>query len=449
MTFAGVFVKERTMKKLAITAFVLGMLAMGFPAQPAQAEVSVRVSIGRFYNELAPHGRWVSCRYGRCWVPRRVSRRWQPYTNGRWVYTDYGWTWVSRDTWGGTPYHYGTWTYLRGYGWAWVPGTVWAPAWVTWSYSDRYVGWAPLPPSFACGESGYSGRPVVVSQSQYVFVPANRFVDTDVSPIWLPTTQNAAIFQQTRAVTSFGVSNGIVRNVGVPVAAIQGAAGGRIETRSISAANTAPEPVTVGGGGKGRRFAVVAPAREVSAAVAAGPREAVARPEVSSRAAKAPKVRGEAPPAQARSQAREAAPVEQRQPKGQRVREAPPGQPQAAPAEQRQPKAQKFREAPPGQPQAAPVEQRQPKAQKFREAPPGQPQAAPAEQRQPKAPKGQKDREAPPAQPQGQAPPPRAEAAPGAQPAPAAQAAPPKQEPAHEKPAKPEKDKKEKDKKDN
>jgi hypothetical protein len=72
------------MKKLVITAFILGTLAMGFPA-PAEAQVSVRVSIGGFYRELAPHGRWVSCRYGRCWVPRRVSSRWQPYSNGRWI----------------------------------------------------------------------------------------------------------------------------------------------------------------------------------------------------------------------------------------------------------------------------------------------------------------------------------------------------------------------------
>ena len=440
------------MKKLAITAFILGALVLGFPAPRAEAQVSVRVSIGGFYRELAPYGRWVSCRYGRCWVPRRVSRRWQPYSHGRWVYTDYGWTWVSRDAWGGTPYHYGTWVYLRGYGWSWVPGTVWAPAWVTWSYSDRYVGWAPLPPSFACGEGGYSGRPVVLSATQYVFVPTNRFVDTEVDSIWLPTTQNTTVFRETRPVTTFAVSDGAFRNVGVPVAAIQTAVGSRIEPRSISVANTAPQPVAAGGGGKGRRFAVVAPAREVNAAVAAGPRES-AGPAPSAKAEKAPKVR-EAPPAQARGQAREAAPVQQRQPKAQKSREAPPAQArEAAPMEQRQPKAPKHervREAPPAPArEAAPVEQRQPKAPKepkVREVPPGQPQrqapqAAPMEQHQPKPPKETKEpkgREAPPAQPQAAQP----------APAPPAQAAPPKAEPAKEKPAKPEKEKKEKDKKD-
>ena len=404
------------MKRLAITAFVLGALAMGFSAQPAQAEVRVSVSIGGFYDELAPYGRWVNCRYGRCWVPRRVARRWQPYTNGRWVYTEYGWTWVSRDPWGGSPYHYGTWVYLRGYGWSWVPGTVWAPAWVTWSYSDRYVGWAPLPPSFACGESGYSGRPVVVSQTQYVFVTTNRFVDTDVISVWVPAQESATIFRQTRPVTQFAVSDGIVRNTGIPTETIQHATGGRIETRSISSANTTPSAATAGGGGKGRQVAIVAPAREVNAAVAARPQEA-SRPAPSSRVEKAPKAR-EAPPAQARGQEAQAAPAQQRQPKAQKVREAPPAQ------------ARGQQEA-----QAAPAQQRQPKAQKVREAPPAQArgqegQAAPAERRQ--------------------APPPRAEAGQGAQPAPApaAQAAPLKQGPGKEKPAKEEKEKpKEKEKK--
>ena len=66
----AVQLRSMTMKKLAITTFILGALAMGFSAQPAQAQVSVSVTIGGFYDELAPYGRWVNCSYGRCWVPR-------------------------------------------------------------------------------------------------------------------------------------------------------------------------------------------------------------------------------------------------------------------------------------------------------------------------------------------------------------------------------------------
>jgi hypothetical protein len=273
------------MKRFLVTTLFLGALAMVFPAQPTTAQVEVSVTIGGFYDELAPYGRWIDCRYGRCWVPRRVARRWQPYTNGRWVYTEYGWTWVSRDPWGGSPYHYGTWTYLRGYGWSWVPGTVWAPAWVTWSYSDRYVGWAPLPPSVVFGASGYAGSPVVVSQTQYVFVPTNRFVDTDVTSVRVSAQESAAIFRQTTPVTHFGVSDGIVRNTGIPIETIQAATGSRIETHSISAANTTPHSVKAEGSGKSRQVAVVAPAHEVNAAIATRPQE-TSRPAPSSRAEK-------------------------------------------------------------------------------------------------------------------------------------------------------------------
>jgi hypothetical protein len=258
---------------LFVTAAVIG-----FAAQAAQAQVSVNVTIGGFYDELAPYGRWVDCSYGQCWVPARVAAGWQPYSNGQWIYTEYGWTWVSNDPWGGNPYHYGTWASIPGYGWSWVPGTVWAPAWVTWSYSNTYVGWAPLPPTVVFGSSGYVGSPIVVSQTQYVFVPTNRFVGTNVTTVRIPAQQSAQIFRQTRPVTGFAVSGGIVRNTALPMQTIERAAGGKIETRSIQAAGTAPRAVSAGTA----HLAVVAPAREVKAAVAARP-QAVPRATESSK----------------------------------------------------------------------------------------------------------------------------------------------------------------------
>ena len=241
------------MKRFAITTLLLGALAMVCAAVPAKAQVNVNVSIGGFYDELSPYGRWIDCSYGQCWVPERVSADWQPYTNGQWVYTEYGWTWMSDDPWGGSPYHYGTWTSLDRYGWCWVPGTVWAPAWVTWSYGNNYVGWAPLPPSVAFGASGYSGRAVVVSTTQYVFVPMNRFVGTNVNSVRVSARQNATIFRQTTAVTSFGVSGGIVRNTAIPVATIERAAGVRIQTHNISDARTTPRSMAAGSGQSGDR----------------------------------------------------------------------------------------------------------------------------------------------------------------------------------------------------
>jgi len=259
------------MKKLSITTLFLAALVTSFSAQPAQAQIQVSISIGGFYDELEPYGRWVDCRYGDCWVPGRVSRHWQPYSNGEWVYTDYGWTWVSYDPWGDDPYHYGTWVYTDRYGWAWIPGTVWAPAWVTWSYSDDYVGWAPLPPSIAFGASGYYGRPVVMRSTQYVFVPMNRFVGTNVASVRVSPQQSATIFQQTTPVTRFGVSGGIVRNTAIPVETIQRATRMPIQTRSIRDAKTAPRPVTEWMRGDRRQVSVVAPAAVVREAIASRP----------------------------------------------------------------------------------------------------------------------------------------------------------------------------------
>ena len=183
------------MKRTAVATILLGALGMVIPAPQARAQVNVSVSIGAFYDELSPYGEWVDCTYGECWVPRGVGAGWQPYTNGQWIYTRYGWTWVSNDPWGANPYHYGTWAFVPRYGWVWVPGTVWAPAWVTWSYSDRYVGWAPMPPTVIFGSAGYSGRAVVVNEAQYVFVPTNRFVGANVTSVRVEPRRNAEIFR--------------------------------------------------------------------------------------------------------------------------------------------------------------------------------------------------------------------------------------------------------------
>ncbi len=267
------------MKKLAMAAFLLGTLGLALPARQASAQVSisVNVSLGGFYDELSPHGDWIDCSYGECWVPRGVPAGWQPYSNGEWIYTRYGWTWVSDDPWGNDPYHYGTWAFVGRHGWVWVPGTVWAPAWVTWSYSDRYVGWAPMPPTMTFGTSGYSGRAVVVNESQYVFVPTNRFVGTNVRSVRMEPRRNAEFMHQAKAVTRFGVSGGIVTNVAVPVATVQRAMGGRVETREISVARTAPRTYSSGGAGRRGHVAIVAPSRDVKAAHAsrqkAGPQQ--------------------------------------------------------------------------------------------------------------------------------------------------------------------------------
>jgi hypothetical protein len=295
------------MNKLTVTALFLGAVAVGFSAQPAPAQVSVNVSIGSFYDELDPYGQWVDCSYGDCWVPERVDAGWQPYTNGEWIYTEYGWTWVSDDPWGDDPYHYGTWSYIDRYGWAWIPGTVWAPAWVTWSYSDDYVGWAPLPPTVAFGYSGYAGRPIVVPSTRYVFVPTNRFVGTNVRTVRVSPEQSAVIFRQTTPITRFGVTGGIVRNTAIPIERIQRVTRTRIETRNIRTARTSPRAISGWTAGTRRQVSIIAPAREVREAIAARPkkgsRSTAAEPGGCGRVNRGSETRVKAPQAQARPQA--------------------------------------------------------------------------------------------------------------------------------------------------
>lgn len=99
------------------------------------------------YDSLAPYGAWryVPAFGTHLYFPY-VDRSWRPYYYGHWVRTTFGMTWVSHEPWGDIPHHYGNWVYVAPFGWGWVPGWEYSPAWVTWSVSDGYVGWAACPP---------------------------------------------------------------------------------------------------------------------------------------------------------------------------------------------------------------------------------------------------------------------------------------------------------------
>ncbi|HVN75780.1 MAG TPA: DUF6600 domain-containing protein [Thermoanaerobaculaceae bacterium] len=216
--------------------------ALLFVGVPKRADAYVGVSVGFFYNELAPYGRWVDSAYGYAWVPP-VGAGWQPYEDGQWIWTVYGWTWVSFDLWPDDPFHFGCWYWDDDWGWAWVPGTVWGPAWVTWCYDADFIGWAPLPPTFAFAAYGYRGRPVVVPESRYVFVPGNRFVGASIAGVRVPVSRNPALLQRGRSVTGFSVAGGVVANTALPLRQVQAAVGRTIPVRSISAARTDPRPL--------------------------------------------------------------------------------------------------------------------------------------------------------------------------------------------------------------
>jgi hypothetical protein len=251
------------MKKRAVFAIVFAGLLALLASPRAASAADWRVSLSFFHQELEPYGRWVVVGdYGEVWQPAGVPGDWQPYVEGEWAYTDYGWTWVSDDPWGDIPYHYGTWVFDEHYGWVWIPGRVWAPAWVTWAYTDDYVGWAPVPYSFNIGFSGYAGPPVAVYRTRYVFVPARQFVGVRCATVRVPRVRNDAIFARARTATHFSVSSGIVSNTGLPVSRVERVVGRRIERTRIERVRTRPTAITAGTASRTKTVRIVAPAAE-------------------------------------------------------------------------------------------------------------------------------------------------------------------------------------------
>jgi len=119
-------------------------------------------------RELSWNGEWIDTgEYGRVWRPTRVSDDWQPYLYGRWVWTRAGWAWASDEPFGWAVYHYGRWAWTPSVGWMWVPGRTWAPAWVSWRWSDGYAAWCPLGPRSA----------VVDRPALWVVVPTRHFLE--------------------------------------------------------------------------------------------------------------------------------------------------------------------------------------------------------------------------------------------------------------------------------
>jgi hypothetical protein len=315
------------MKTKTIAAILFAGVVTLLAPRPVPAAVSV--SISYFHHELAPYGRWVYTRaYGEVWYPTVVVAGWAPYVDGEWVYTDCGWTWVSYDPFG-DPFHYGTWVWVDPYGWSWVPGYVWGPAWVTWAWTDGYIGWAPLPATFAITASGYSGDPVTVPKNRYVFVPVTQFAGTRVSTARVAAAQSSTILARAQRMTRFSVSQGLVHTGGPPATLVERGTGKPLRAVSVSSHNLRPTKISAAGTASSKRFSITAPARERAAAAR------VNEPKESKAAA--PKVaRHEAPPAKGAPPKIASAkhPVKEKAPeRAEKIEShAPPGQAAAPPS---------------------------------------------------------------------------------------------------------------------
>ncbi|OLD46343.1 MAG: hypothetical protein AUI48_08700 [Chloroflexi bacterium 13_1_40CM_2_68_14] len=168
--------------------------------------------------ELSWNGEWIQTpEYGTVWRPRRVRDDWQPYVYGRWVWTDAGWAWASDEPFGWAVYHYGRWAWSPAAGWMWVPGRIWAPAWVTWRWTDGYAAWCPMGP-----------RSTIVEQpSLWVVVPTRHFLEP-VPHYVVPRPQRRV----------FAVPSGSAARVGPAVTVIERATGRAVRPLAIGDART-------------------------------------------------------------------------------------------------------------------------------------------------------------------------------------------------------------------
>lgn len=178
---------------------------------PRTLKAEVAITFDYFSDTLEPYGEWIEVPdYGYCWRPSNVDEDWAPYTDGYWANTDAGWTWVSYEDWGGITYHYGRWARMPGEGWFWVPDYEWAPAWVSWRYSDDYVGWAPLPPRAhwrpEIGFSIWVDDYCDIGPTYYNFCEVRNFGAPALRPVIIDRSRNVTIIHKTVNITNITVN---------------------------------------------------------------------------------------------------------------------------------------------------------------------------------------------------------------------------------------------------
>jgi hypothetical protein len=235
----------------AATIFIVAPVVMPPPTihSTAQAATKVAVSIGTFYDDLAPYGDWVNYDGAYVFVPANLPGGWRPYTVGHWANTErYGWLWVSDEPFGWATYHYGRWGYAEDIGWYWVPGRRWAPAWVSWRRSADHVVWAPLPPG--------RGNDVTVEiavedipDEYWVAVPSRHFLDADVSVVVVNDDhERVRLVEAAEPAGNVTIENNIVVNNVIDIDYVEKATRQKVKTVAVKETD---DPKQAGKGGEG------------------------------------------------------------------------------------------------------------------------------------------------------------------------------------------------------
>ncbi len=184
---------------------VLAPESLGFATAQAQ-EPSQFASILANYGTFQAHAK-----YGEVWIPARttVPEGWHPYPACNWVYTkELGWYFNDKTEWGRIVHHYGRWAHDKELGWMWVRGEEFSPGWVVWRTSDKWVGWAPLPPDQDIREISAAE---FNNDKHWTFMDAKTFGAGcgGTTIVSTPPALYPVIFEETRLITEIKLVGGI------------------------------------------------------------------------------------------------------------------------------------------------------------------------------------------------------------------------------------------------
>ena len=158
-----------------------------------------------------------------------------------------GWYFNSDEPFAEVTYHYGRWYEDPEQGWVWVADTKWAPAWVEWRRNKEYVG-SPVAPENAPRRTS---RTVVRNsapdflEEEWIFVPANRIVESRVETVMIRREQVVAIYSQTEVVGSVQERGGIYVNLALQPTVLQREPNVTIQSRNLPQAQAVPVPAQV------------------------------------------------------------------------------------------------------------------------------------------------------------------------------------------------------------
>jgi len=117
-----------------------------------------------------------------------------------------GWYFNDDTPWGSIVHHYGRWSHDEKIGWFWVGDEDWSPGWVVWRKSDKWVGWAPMPPE---QDAQLVSSTEFNNDKFWIFMDAQKFYKGGCGT----TVQASQVLYQTQYVSLFDLPPGLLVEV--------------------------------------------------------------------------------------------------------------------------------------------------------------------------------------------------------------------------------------------